>query len=133
VTQLVWFKRDLRVRDHVPLRRASRLGPVLCLYAYEDGVGRAPVPRAVRQRVAARPGGELAARRGTMPAILDVSHREHGFGAIRAHEETGNAEAKRRISAIRRTDAAKAEAERIYARHGSRKRPGRRSSRTTAG
>jgi deoxyribodipyrimidine photo-lyase len=43
------------------------------------------------------------------------------------------AAAKRRISAVRKTDAARAEAERIYARHGSRKRPGRRRTTSRAG
>jgi deoxyribodipyrimidine photo-lyase len=38
------------------------------------------------------------------------------------------AEARRRISAIRRSAPAREEAERIYARHGSRKRPARRHS-----
>ena len=34
-TQLVWFKRDLRVRDHEPLALAARHGPVLPLYIVE--------------------------------------------------------------------------------------------------
>ena len=32
---IVWFKRDLRVADHLPLAMASRLGPVLPLYIVE--------------------------------------------------------------------------------------------------
>ena len=36
--QLVWFKRDLRVRDHAPLAEAARRGPVLALYVYEPEV-----------------------------------------------------------------------------------------------
>ena len=34
-TQLVWFKRDLRIHDHVPLREAAQRGPVLPLYIAE--------------------------------------------------------------------------------------------------
>ncbi|MFZ9965204.1 MAG: deoxyribodipyrimidine photo-lyase, partial [Terrimicrobiaceae bacterium] len=34
-TQLVWFKRDLRVEDHRPLAEAAKRGPVVCLYVYE--------------------------------------------------------------------------------------------------
>ena len=33
--QVVWFKRDLRVRDHAPLWHAAQRGPVLGLYVYE--------------------------------------------------------------------------------------------------
>jgi deoxyribodipyrimidine photo-lyase len=33
--QLVWFKRDLRVIDHVPLSQAAERGPVLPLYVVE--------------------------------------------------------------------------------------------------
>ena len=33
--QLVWFKRDLRVKDHKPLQQALLRGPVLPLYVVE--------------------------------------------------------------------------------------------------
>ena len=33
--QIVWFKRDLRTKDHAPLSMASRVGPVLPLYVVE--------------------------------------------------------------------------------------------------
>lgn len=33
--QVVWFKRDLRIQDHVALARATSAGPVLCVYAVE--------------------------------------------------------------------------------------------------
>ena len=33
--QLVWFKRDLRINDHVPLVEAAKRGPCLGLYVYE--------------------------------------------------------------------------------------------------
>ena len=29
---VVWFKRDLRIEDHLPLLQALQRGPVLCLY-----------------------------------------------------------------------------------------------------
>lgn len=32
---IVWFKRDLRVRDHEPLQRAAAMGSVLPLYVIE--------------------------------------------------------------------------------------------------
>ncbi|MFN2360397.1 MAG: deoxyribodipyrimidine photo-lyase, partial [Marinobacter sp.] len=37
MTTVVWFKRDLRTRDHEPLAAAARLGePVIPLYVVED-------------------------------------------------------------------------------------------------
>lgn len=33
--QVVWFKKDLRLRDHAPLAQAALRGPVLPLYIYE--------------------------------------------------------------------------------------------------
>lgn len=36
--QVVWFKRDLRIHDHAPLREAARQGPVLPLYVAEPGL-----------------------------------------------------------------------------------------------
>lgn len=39
---LVWFKRDLRIRDHAALTAAASHGPVLCLYIYEPELLRAP-------------------------------------------------------------------------------------------
>ena len=34
-TQLVWFKRDLRVNDHRPLTEALRHGPTVAFYLFE--------------------------------------------------------------------------------------------------
>ena len=36
--QLVWFKRDLRIHDHAPLRAAAAAGPVLALYVHEPSL-----------------------------------------------------------------------------------------------
>ena len=33
--QVVWFKRDLRIRDHAPLYQAASRGPVCPLYIVE--------------------------------------------------------------------------------------------------
>mgnify|MGYP003350510550 CR=1 FL=1 len=40
--QLVWFKRDLRVRDHAPLVAAAARGAVLPLYVVEPSLWAAP-------------------------------------------------------------------------------------------
>ena len=39
---IVWFKRDLRIHDHVPLAEAARAGTVLPLYIVEPELWRAP-------------------------------------------------------------------------------------------
>ena len=43
MTTVVWFKRDLRMRDHGPLAAAVSLGePVIPLYVIEDDYWRLP-------------------------------------------------------------------------------------------
>ena len=37
-TQLVWYKRDLRIRDHAPLANAANAGCCVCLYVYEPEI-----------------------------------------------------------------------------------------------
>jgi deoxyribodipyrimidine photo-lyase len=100
--QLVWFKRDLRVRDHAPLRAACAAGPVLALYVYEPELLAAPdmdgrhltflneclrdLELSLRQR-----GGALVTRVGRMPDVLDELRAAGvSIAAIHAHEETGN-------------------------------------------
>ena len=38
--ELIWFKRDLRWQDHAALARASRWGPVRCIYVVEPDLWR---------------------------------------------------------------------------------------------
>ena len=33
--QIVWFKRDLRIQDHMALSEAAKIGPILPLYIIE--------------------------------------------------------------------------------------------------
>jgi deoxyribodipyrimidine photo-lyase len=40
--QIVWFKRDLRTRDHEPLVRAAEKGPIVPLYIAEPGLWAQP-------------------------------------------------------------------------------------------
>ena len=37
-SQLVWFKKDLRIKDHSPLYQATKNGKCLCLFVYEDEI-----------------------------------------------------------------------------------------------
>ena len=100
-TQLVWYKRDLRVNDHAPLAQAASAGCCVCLYVYEPEIIEAKDFDAahlslineslieLRENLRQR-GGELLLRTGRMPEILDELHREIGFEKIWAHEETFN-------------------------------------------
>jgi deoxyribodipyrimidine photo-lyase len=99
---LVWFKRDLRVRDHAPLVAAASAGRVLAVYVYEpellearDADGRhltflADCLRELDAALRAR-GSALVTRVGRLPDMFATLHAEHPIAAIHAHEETGNA------------------------------------------
>lgn len=99
--QVVWFKKDLRVRDHAPLARAAERGPVLPLYLYEpeqlhheefaghhltylnDGLTE------LDGRLRAL-GTPLVVRRGEAVAVLEELSELVPIGGLWAHEETGN-------------------------------------------
>lgn len=98
---VVWFKRDLRIRDHRPLAEAAARGTVLCIYIYEPALFATPELGALqlgfinesilelRERLREL-GGELTLRVGRMPEVLGELHREHLISAIHSHRETGN-------------------------------------------
>jgi len=112
-TQLVWFKRDLRLEDHRPLAEACKAGPVICLYVYEPEVFEAEETDASHVQFISEclasldaelqeRGGQLVYRRGTLPEIFDELHAEHPFEAIWAHEETGSYATYQRDRRVRR-------------------------------
>lgn len=100
-TQLVWYKRDLRVNDHAPLSEAAKAGDCICLYVYEPEIIEAEDFDAahlslineslieLRENLRQR-GGELLLRTGRMPDVLEKLNREISFAKIWAHEETFN-------------------------------------------
>ncbi len=99
---VVWFKRDLRIRDHRALAAAARLGPVLPLYVVETEYWRQPDVSARHWAFARESleqlrvdlgelGQPLVVRQGDVIAILDRIHRKHTIGGLHSHEETGNA------------------------------------------
>ncbi|MBO6573804.1 MAG: deoxyribodipyrimidine photo-lyase [Rhodothermales bacterium] len=99
---IVWFKRDLRVRDHRPLVEAAASGrPLLCLYVYEPGVLRSDgfdpshlvFINECLQQLAARLnnlGNRLVTTVGEMSEVLPALHAQVGIHTIWSHEETGN-------------------------------------------
>jgi len=99
-TALVWFKRDLRVRDHAPLAEAAHFEHALGLVVIEPQWLDSPEcdPRHVGfllhcvaelQRDLAAHGLPLLVRIGAVPQVLQTLRREHHFTHLFSHEETG--------------------------------------------
>ena len=97
---VVWFKRDLRVRDHAPLAEAMRFDNALGLVVIEPEWLDSPEcdPRHVGfmldcvaelQRDLAERGLPLLVRSGSMPQVLQALQREFPFTHLFSHEETG--------------------------------------------
>jgi deoxyribodipyrimidine photo-lyase len=111
---VVWFKRDLRVRDHAPLAAAARSGAVLPLFVFEPELLTAPdyserqvhfllsclrdLDAALRAR-----GAALVTRVGRLPDVFDTLRADGlAIASIHAHEETGNAISYARDRRVRR-------------------------------
>ncbi len=97
---VVWFKRDLRLADHAPLREAARLGDAVALYVVEPAwVGSAECEAqhlefARRQVLALREclgrrGLPLLVRWGSLPEVLAGLRSAYPFTHLLSHEETG--------------------------------------------
>ncbi|MEC7717800.1 MAG: deoxyribodipyrimidine photo-lyase [Planctomycetota bacterium] len=99
--QLVWFKRDLRIRDHAPLLNATFQGPCLCLYVYEPELIHAPdfdnahlqfindSLHELRDQLREL-GGDLMIRVGRMPDVLGKICEQYDISKVWSHEETFN-------------------------------------------
>jgi deoxyribodipyrimidine photo-lyase len=99
-TQLVWFKRDLRLRDHAPLAEAAARGPVLAVYVHEPAFRAAaefdPMHQCFLEDCLdelrdglARLGLPLLELTGELPEVFELLHRALPVQRIWAHEETG--------------------------------------------
>ncbi len=101
--QIVWFKRDLRVRDHEPLTRAAERGPVLPLYIVEPDLWKQPDAAAQHYDVIrsclvelreslGKLGAPLLIRTGDPVGVFTrLAEEFHGrIGHLWAYEETGN-------------------------------------------
>jgi deoxyribodipyrimidine photo-lyase len=99
-TAVVWFKRDLRLRDHAPLAAAAHFEQALALLVIEPEWLHSPEcdPRHVgfllanaqrlRQDLAAH-GLPLLVRVGSVPAVLQQLRKELHYTHLFSHEETG--------------------------------------------
>lgn len=99
---VVWLKRDLRLKDHEPLRAAiSRGQPVLIIYCFEPSVLRAPDYSELHHRFiseslhemndALRPyGGGVWVFSQEVSHTLEILKSQLGPFVLYSHEETGN-------------------------------------------
>lgn len=99
---VVWFKRDLRVHDHVALLAGAQRGRVLCLYVIEPSVWAEPDAAAqhfaflleslrVLHTALRRVGGRLEVVTGEVATVLARLHQCAPFSHLESHQETGNA------------------------------------------
>ena len=99
--EIVWFKRDLRIHDHLPLATAAASGPVIPLYILEPALWQQP-DMAQRHydflaeclgeldRELTALGQNLLLRIGDAVDILSALCASHGVTTIRMHQETWN-------------------------------------------
>jgi deoxyribodipyrimidine photo-lyase len=98
---VVWFKRDLRLHDHVALVDAASRGPILCLYVVEPGLWAQPdaarqhfefILESLRDLYTAlkQHGGRLHVVTGDIVDVLTALYDHGPFQNLCAHEETGN-------------------------------------------
>ncbi len=108
----MWFKRDLRITDHVPLAAAAERGAVIPLYIAEPSLHAEPdhdprhwaFIRASLQELReelTRLGAPLVVRTGDAVAVLGALHEQMHFESMYAYEETGNALTRARDGDVR--------------------------------
>ncbi|MEB3187306.1 MAG: deoxyribodipyrimidine photo-lyase/cryptochrome family protein [bacterium] len=99
--EVVWFKRDLRLRDHRPLVEAALRGSVMPLVVIEPSwLGAADFDPAHYtffracledlETALATLGQRLHVRVGEVLEVLEAVHATAGIRGLWAHEETGN-------------------------------------------
>ena len=98
---LVWFKRDLRWKDHAALAKACQHGPVRCIYVVEPELWLQPDAALqhfefVRESLQILDdhlrtlGGCIEIHHGELPDVLNKIWQEAPFTGLYSHEETGN-------------------------------------------
>jgi len=98
---VVWFKRDLRIHDHLPLAQAAKRGAVTCVYFIEPELWRAPDAATQHYQFIIESLRDLHKQLGTIglklnllvgPAAqcLDRITQTQPFDLLYSHEETGN-------------------------------------------
>jgi deoxyribodipyrimidine photo-lyase len=109
---VVWLKRDLRLRDHAPLKAAIESGhPVLLLYIFEPNLFALPQYSQRHWRFVWQSLLDLNVQlnafntsililHGKVVELFTQLHKSHPFATIYSHEETGLAETYKRDKAV---------------------------------
>jgi deoxyribodipyrimidine photo-lyase len=98
---LVWFKRDLRWQDHSALAKASKSGPVRCIYVVEPELWLQPDAALqhfefIRESLHVLDvhlrslGGCIDIHHGELSDVLSRIWQDAPFTGLYSHEETGN-------------------------------------------
>ena len=98
---IVWFKRDLRIDDHLALHKAAKLGPFIPLYILEPELWQQPdmscrhymfLQDCLHELDAslAKLGQRLIVKVGCAVSILQDIHTRHSIKALWSHQETWN-------------------------------------------
>ena len=98
---LVWFKRDLRWQDHSALAKASKNGPVRCIYVIEPELWLQPDAALqhfefIRESLQVLDanlrslGGCIDIHHGELSDVLSRIWQDAPFTGLYSHEETGN-------------------------------------------
>ena len=98
---IVWFKRDLRIKDHAPLSEAVKNGSVIPIYIIEPKLWKLPDSSRRHwhfihdcllnlQIELSKLGAPLIIRIGEATEVLERLYREIGSFTLWSHEETGN-------------------------------------------
>ena len=109
--RVLWYKRDLRVEDHLPLYRCARRGPVLPIYIYEPRIIHSPeyganqhafIEDSLEELDAALRalGGRLIRLHGHARDVLQGIHTMCPITELHSHMETGNALTYRRDKVV---------------------------------
>ena len=100
--QLLWYKRDLRVKDHAPLyTAASNNLPILPIYIVEPEYWKQPFASRRHwcfihdcieelRKDLSKLGQPLVTRIGEVTDIFESLSHDYSISSIHAHEETGN-------------------------------------------
>lgn len=101
MTTIVWFKRDLRTRDHGPLQAAAALGePIIALYVIEPDYWQLPDTSGRQWGFIAESladlhkqlrtlGSELVVMTGSITSVLAHLNRQVAIKRVFSHMETG--------------------------------------------